>query len=371
MRVILAAGGTAGHINPALAIADKIKLLFPDAAIKFVGAEGGMEEKLIRKAGYDFTAFKMAGFQRKLTPHNIKRNIQAVHYYITAKGYAQKLLKEFAPDVVIGTGGYVCAPVLNAAAKMGIKTAIHESNSLPGITTTMLSKVVDKVLVANEDVIPHLPRKENCVITGNPLRSNIPIIEREAALKELGLPGGMTIVSFGGSLGANKISEAVVAMLGWEKEAGDINHIHSYGGNGKDMFDGLLKQYSVEPGERFRPREYIDNMYTCLCAADLVISRAGAMTLTELKATGRPAILIPFPQAAENHQYYNALTMSKNGAAILIEDKDLTKERLLEEVKALYNDRTRLAEMGENAAKLHIPDSTDRVVGNILDLVKT
>ncbi len=370
MKVILAAGGTAGHINPALAVADKIKQLFPDALIKFVGAQGGMEERLVRNAGYDFTAFRMAGFQRKLTPKNIKRNIQAVHYYITAKGYAHDLLREFAPDVVIGTGGYVCAPVLTAAAKMGIRTAVHESNSLPGITTTMLSKHVDKVLVSNEDVISHLSRKDNCVITGNPLRSNIPIEERSAARERLGLPEGMTIVSFGGSLGANKISRAVVSMLDWEREAGDINHIHSYGGNGRDMFNGLLKEYGAEPNDRFRAREYIDNMYTCLCAADLVISRAGAMTLTELKATGRPAILIPFPQAAENHQYYNALSMSKNGAAILVEDKDLTPERLLTEVKALYNDRARLAEMGENAAKLNIPNATDLVVSNILDLVK-
>lgn len=370
MKVVLAAGGTAGHINPALAIADKIKQLFPDALIKFVGAQGGMEERLVRSAGYDFTAFKMAGFQRKLTPNNIKRNIQAVHYYITAKGYAHDLLREFAPDVVIGTGGYVCAPVLTAASKMGIKTAVHESNSLPGITTTMLSKHVDKVLVSNEDVLSHLSRKDNCVITGNPLRSNIPIEERSAARARLGLPDGMTIVSFGGSLGANKISRAVVAMLGWEHECGDINHIHAFGGNGKDMFDGLLKEYNITPGERFRAQEYIDNMYTCLCAADLVISRSGAMTLTELKATGRPAILIPFPQAAENHQYYNALTMSKNGAAILIEDKELTPERLLGEVKALYSDRARLAAMGDNAAKLNIPNSTDLVVSNILDLVK-
>lgn len=370
MRVILAAGGTAGHINPALAIADKLRELFPDSVIKFVGAKGGMEEKLVRKAGYDFTAFRMAGLQRKLTPENIKRNIQAVHYYITARGDAHKLLKEFAPDIVIGTGGYVCAPVLTAAAKMSIRTAVHESNSLPGITTNMLSKQVDKVLLPNEDALAHLTHKENCVITGNPLRSNIPIEERSAARKKLGLPEGMTIVSFGGSLGANKISEAVAEVLEWEQQAGNVNHIHSFGGNGRDMFDGLLKKHGITLNERFRAREYIDNMYTCLCAADLVISRAGAMTLTELKATGRASILIPFPQAAENHQYFNALTMSKNGASILIEDKDLTGERLLAEVKALYEDRERLAKMGECAASLNIPDATDRVISNILDLVK-
>ena len=370
MRIILAAGGTAGHINPALAIADKFRLLFPDCAIKFVGAQGGMEERLVKKAGYDFTAFRMAGLQRKLTPENIKRNIQAVHYYITARGDAHKLLKEYAPDLVVGTGGYVCAPVLTAAAKMGIRTAVHESNSLPGITTTMLSKQVDKVLLPNEDALTHLTHKENCVITGNPLRSNIPIEERSEARKKLGLPEGMTIVSFGGSLGANRVSEAVAEVVKWEQSVGDINHIHSFGGNGKDMFDGLLVKYGIKTGERFRAKEYRDNMYTCLCAADLVISRAGAMTLTELKATGRASILIPFPQAAENHQYYNALSMSRNGAAILIEDKDLTGERLLTEVKALYNDRERLAGMGASAAALNIPDSTDRVISNLLDLVK-
>ncbi len=370
MRVILAAGGTAGHINPALAIADKLRYLFPDCAIKFVGAQGGMEERLVAKAGYDFTAFRMAGLQRKLTPKNIKRNIQAVHYYIMARGDAHRLLKEFAPDIVIGTGGYVCAPVLTAAAKMGIRTAVHESNSLPGITTTMLSKQVDRVLLPNEDALTHLTHKQNCVVTGNPLRSNIPIEERSAAREKLGLPEGMTILSFGGSLGANKISEAVAEVVKWEKTVGDVNHIHSYGGNGKDMFDGLLEKNGLVTDDRFRAREYIDNMYTCLCAADLIISRAGAMTLTELKATGRASILIPFPQAAENHQYYNALSMSKNGAAILIEDKDLTPELLLSEVQALYNDRERLRKMEESAAALNIPDSTDRVISNILDLVK-
>ena len=253
---------------------------------------------------------------------------------------------------------------------MGIKTAVHESNSLPGMTTTMLSKHVDKVLVVNEDAVSHLPRKDNCVVTGNPLRNNIPIEERSAALERLGLPEGMTIVSFGGSLGANRLSEAVVGLYGWEKEVGNVNHIHSYGGNGRDMFEGLMKKAGAEPDERFRPREYIDNMYTCMCAADLVIARSGAMTLTEIKEIGRASILVPFPQAAENHQYYNALSMSKNGAAILIEDKELTPERLLDEVKALYSDRGRLRDMGEKAKALRVENSTDLVVGNILDLIK-
>lgn len=370
MRIILAAGGTAGHINPALAIADKIRELFPESVILFVGAEGGMEERLVKKAGYDFKAFKMYGLQRKLTLKNIERNIKAAYRFLTAKGQAKKLLKEFAPDVVVGTGGYACAPILITAAKMGIKTAIHESNSLPGVTTGIVSKHADKVLVSNPDVITHLKRKDNCVVTGNPLRNNLPIEERETARKKLGLPEGMTIISFGGSLGANKITEAVMEIFKWEKEVGNVNHIHSYGGNGKDMFYDLMKKNGISESERLQTKEYINNMYTCLSAADLIISRAGAMTLTEITEAGRASILIPFPAAAENHQYYNALTLSKNGAAILIEDKDLTGELLLSKVKELYENPEKLKEMGVQAKKQRVENSTDLVVGNILDLVK-
>lgn len=370
MNVILAAGGTAGHVNPALAIADGIKHLFPDSKILFVGALGGMEERLVKKAGYEFCAFRMTGLYRKITIQSIKHNVQAAHYYVEAKKAAKKLFEEFRPDIVIGTGGYCCAPILMDAVKLGIKTVVHESNSLPGVATKMLSAKVDKVLVSHEDVISHLPHKANCVVTGNPLRRNIPIEERSAAREKLGLPEGMTIVSFGGSLGANKLSEAVAALVEWEQQVGGINHIHSYGGNGRDMFEGLMSQHDIEPNERFRPREYIDNMYTCMCAADLIISRAGAMTLTEIRATERASILIPFPQAAENHQYYNALTMSKNGASVLIEDKDLTPERLIDEVKKLYNDRNRLKSMGEAAGRLCVKNSTDLVISNILDLLK-
>ena len=370
MRIILAAGGTAGHINPALAIADKIRELFPESVILFVGAEGGMEERLVKKAGYDFRAFKMYGLQRKLSFTNIKRNIKAAYRFLTAKSQAKKLLEEFRPDVVVGTGGYACAPVLISASKMGIKTAIHESNSLPGVTTNIVSKHADKVLVSNPDVITHLSRTDNCIVTGNPLRNNLPIEDRETARKKLGLPEGMTIISFGGSLGANRITEAVIELFKWEKEVGDVNHIHSYGGNGKDMFEGLMKENGLTTSERLVTKEYINNMYTCLSAADLIISRAGAMTLTEITEAGRASILIPFPQAAENHQYYNALTLSKSGAAILIEDKDLTGGRLLAEVKRLYEDREKLVEMGKQAKSQRVENSTDLVVGNILDLVK-
>lgn len=371
MKAVFAAGGTAGHINPALAIADKIKSVFPETEILFIGTPQGMEARLVAKAGYDFAPVEMAGFQRRMSVKNIGRNIKAVYYYcFSAKHRVKNILKEFRPDIVIGTGGYVTGTVLGQAAAMGIKTVTHESNSYPGMATKMLAKKADKVLLATEDAKKHLPDTQRCVVTGNPLRSNIKIEDRDAARKRLGLPEGFTILSFGGSLGANRITEAVAELLAWENKKGGINHIHSYGGNGKDMFYDSLKNSGVmQDDKRHIFREYIDNMYTCMCAADLIISRAGAMTITELTAIGRPAILVPFPNATENHQFYNAKTLSDANAAILIEDKDLTKARLVEEVSALYADRSRLALMEENAKKSAENNAADRILSELIDLV--
>lgn len=369
MRIVLAAGGTAGHINPALAIADKFKELFPETEILFVGAPDGMEATLVQKAGYDFRAFHMAGLQRKITPKNILRNVRAAYYYITARSNAKKLLREFNPDVVIGTGGYVSATVLLSASKLGIKTATHESNSLPGMATRMLAKTADLIFVVDKAAKERLPDNGKVIITGNPLRSNIPIEDRESARKRLGLPDGLTILSFGGSLGANKITEAVVELLKWENANGGINHIHGYGGNGREMFNSLMESERVERTERMILKEYIDNMYTCMCAADIIVSRAGAMTLTELKAIGRASILIPFPQAAENHQYYNALAMSEERAAVLIEDKDLSRKWLVETIEGLISAPEKLKEMEANAAALGTRNAADVIVSKVLDLM--
>lgn len=370
MRVVLAAGGTAGHINPALAIADKIKEVFPESEILFVGTPNGMEATLVKKAGYPFRAFRMEGLQRKLSVHDLIRNAQAAYFYLTARTNAKKLLREFSPDVVVGTGGYVSAPILLSAAKLGIKTATHESNSLPGIATHLLAKHADCVFVVDRAAAERLPQKENVIITGNPLRTNIPIEERSAARKRLGLPDGLTVLSFGGSLGANKITESVAALLKWETEQGGINHIHGYGGNGREVFNALMKQENVTPTNRMILREYIDNMYTCMCAADIVISRAGAMTLTELKAIGRASILIPFPKAAENHQYYNALSLADENAAVLIEDKDLEKTKLIGLIDRFRKDPERLREMEKNAARLATANAADVIVSKLIDLTR-
>ncbi len=371
MKAVFAAGGTAGHINPALAIADKLKAVFPETEILFIGTPTGMESRLVTKAGYEFRGVEMAGFQRSLSVRSLARNMKAAYcYFISAKMQVRRILKEFSPDIVIGTGGYVTGTVLTQAVAMGIKTITHESNSYPGMATKMLAKKADKVLLATEDAKKHLSTDERCIVTGNPLRSNIQIEEREAARKRLGLPEGFTVLSFGGSLGANRITEAVAELVKWEGKKGNINHIHSYGGNGKEKFyTALSESGAAEDKSRHIFKDYIDNMYTCICAADLIIARAGAMTITELTAIGRPAILVPYPNAAENHQYYNALTLSKANAAVLIEDKDLTKARLVEEVSALYADRDRLALMEENARKSARNDAADRIMSEIIDLI--
>ena len=371
MKVIFAAGGTAGHINPALAIADKMKQVFPNTEILFIGTPSGMESRLVTKAGYDFRGVEMSGFQRGFSPRDMLSNVKAAYrYLISAKRAVRKIIKEFKPELAVGTGGYVTATVIGQAAAMGVKTATHESNSYPGMATKMLSGKADKVLLAVEDAKKHLKNTDNCVVTGNPLRTNIPIEEQSAARRRLGLSDGFTVLSFGGSLGANKITEAVAELIAWEKKTGGINHIHSFGSKNKDTFYAALEQSVVsEDKSRHIFRDYIDNMYTCMCAADLIISRAGAMTITELTEIGRPSILVPYPAAAENHQYYNAMTLVNENAAILIEDKELTRARLVNEVSKLYNDRGRLELMRENAAKMRKANAADIILSEIIDLV--
>lgn len=372
MKMIFAAGGTAGHINPALAIADKVKQTFPETEILFIGTPNGMESRLVVNAGYAFKGVEMAGFQRKPTPKNMLRNVKAAYcYLISAKAAVRKIIKEFSPDIVIGTGGYVTATVLGQAAAMGIKTVTHESNSYPGMATKMLSDKADIVMLATEDAKKHLKHTDRCVVTGNPLRTNIPIEEKSAARARLGLPDQFTILSFGGSLGANRITEAVAELISWEQKTGNINHIHSFGSRNRETFMEALKNSGVEEDKSCHIfKEYIDNMYTCMCAADLIISRAGAMTITELTEIGRPSILVPYPNAAENHQYYNAMTLVNENAALLIEDKDLTKARLVQEVSHLYSDKARLKMMEENARKLRKANAADKILSMIIDLLE-
>ena len=372
MRVLIACGGTGGHINPGLAIADIIKKKYPDAEFLFAGTPKGMESKLVPKAGYKLETIKVAGFQRKISLENIGRNAKAVAYLMTSGRRAKQIIEGFKPDIAIGTGGYAAGPVIRKAAKMGIPTAIHEQNAYPGVTNKLLSKEVDYVMLTVEEALKFMDKsKFEYSVTGLPVRSNINTMSREEARKKLGMDDSFTILSFGGSLGAGCINDTMTEGIKWHVGKGlDINHIHGYGGMGKDTFPQAMKEAGIPlKSDRLRITEYINDMDVCLAAADLVICRSGASTLAELEAAGKASILIPSPIVAGNHQYHNAMVLGNAGAAVVIEQKNVTNERMISEIEKLYGDSAKVKSMSESAAKLHLTDTNDRILAVIDKLI--
>ena len=372
MRVLIAAGGTAGHINPALAIAGALKKADPAAEIHFAGRKEGMEYRLVTQAGYPFHHIEITGFQRKITLNNIRRNIITLYNLALSGPVARKMMREVKPDLVIGCGGYVSGPVVRCAAKMGIKTALHEQNAFPGVTNKLLAPDVDIVFAAVPAAVEKLGAPDKTIVVGNPVRPEVfaKAAERDAIRKELGAGDRTVILSFGGSLGARRVNEVVADLCAWEqKNNKPVLHLHATGQYGVELFEQLQKEKGFTPGESLVVKEYINNMPELLAAADLVISRAGALTLAELEAVGRAAVLIPSPNVAENHQYYNALELQKAGAAVVIEEKDLTGEKLIETVDGMLKQQGKLAEMGQNARKLSVDDSLDRIAKALLELV--
>ena len=362
MKVLIAAGGTAGHINPALAMASVIRAHCPDAEIHFAGRRKGMEYGLVTKAGYAFHPIEVNGIQRRLTPKNVARNVVALYHLALSAPRANTILKEVQPDLVIGAGGYVSGPIVQAAARKGILTAIHEQNAFPGVTNKILAKSVDVVFAAMPDAVERLGAADKTVVVGNPVRAEIYTQDRTSARQALGLSADrIMILSFGGSLGAQRVNEVVADLAQWELEQKNFYHIHATGSIEKDDFAKLSAQKKIDGDPRFVIREYIDDMPRLLAAADLVISRAGALTLAEIAAMGRASVLIPSPNVAENHQYHNAMQLQKLGAAVVVEEKNLTGEKLIEIVDSLTRDPAKLMEMGVKAKALSQPDSLEKI----------
>ena len=367
LKVLLAGGGTAGHVNPALAIAEIIKTHNPDAEICFAGNPNKLEAKLVPEAGYQFEPIMVEGFQRKISAENIKRNIKSLWYLSRTGGRAKAIIKNFKPDLVIGTGGYVAGPILRKAAKMGIKTVIHEQNAYPGVTNKILSKTCDKVMLTVKEAEKYLHDAKSCTVTGLPVRKAFDKKSKLEAKRELGFSENeICILSAGGSLGARVLNENVARLLKWYQDNDiKVNHIHSYGTykGYSDYVKNLEEQgVNVKNNRRLIVKEYI-NMPLCMAACDLVISRCGASTLTELEAMGRGAILIPSPMVAENHQYHNGMVLQKAGAGIVIEEKDLGNDRLISEVKKLLNNPEKLEKFSKNSLKLYIKDTDERIYG--------
>lgn len=373
MRVLLAGGGTGGHINPALAIADIIKTKYPDSEFLFAGTPNGMEAKIVPQAGYKLETIKIAGFQRKISLENIKRNAKAAAYLVTSGKRASEIVKGFKPDIAIGTGGYVAGPIIRKAARLGIPSAIHEQNAFPGVTNKLLSKEVDHVMLTVIEALDYMDKdKFEYTVTGLPVRSDILNITKSEARKKLGFDDSMCILSFGGSLGAGCINETMAETVKWHtKEELKINHIHGYGGMGKDSFPKAMSDAGIPlKSNRLRITEYINDMDVCLAAADLVICRAGASTLAELEAAGKASILIPSPIVAGNHQFHNANVLGKAGAAVVIEQKDVTSDKIINHIKELYKNPDKLSVMSQNAARLAVRDTPERILRVVDNLYK-
>ncbi|MDO4494807.1 MAG: undecaprenyldiphospho-muramoylpentapeptide beta-N-acetylglucosaminyltransferase [Clostridiaceae bacterium] len=367
-RILIAAGGTGGHINPALGTAGYIKEHAENAQIVFVGTADKMEATLVPQAGYELRTIEISGFWRSFSPEAVKHNIGTVVKLVKSSSQVKKIINDFKPDLVVGFGGYVSGPVLRTAAKMGIPTAIHEQNAFPGVTNKALAGSVDRVMLTVPQAEQYMKPKNPCVITGLPIRGDILKADADFARAELSLGGKPLVLSMGGSLGAKPVNDAVLGMILNKYKDKDCVFLHATG-KGGDWFTEKLRSSGVdlEANPHIRVVEYID-IPKCLPAADLVICRSGASTLSELQALGKPSILIPSPYVTENHQYHNAMALVNNGAAEILEEKDLTPDSLTARVNALLADKEKLFEIGANAAKMAVLDATKRIYDTLCEI---
>ncbi|MDR3178684.1 MAG: undecaprenyldiphospho-muramoylpentapeptide beta-N-acetylglucosaminyltransferase [Oscillospiraceae bacterium] len=371
MRVVISGGGTAGHINPALAIGKCIKQYEEDSEILYIGAKGRMEEELVPKAGFNFESIEISGFQRSFSRKAMKNNLITLKRIVTAYMESKKILKSFNPDICIGTGGYVSGPVLKCASKMGIKIVLHEQNAYPGITTKILSKKASCIMLATKKAKKYFKGNFKIEVTGNPIRKEITTIKKENARKKLNFDSRPVILSFGGSLGANKINFVIAEFIENIVEKGcKYFLIHSYGND--NNFLNILKSKGIrlKDHKNFIVKSYLENMPLYLSAADLVISRAGAITLSEIQAASKASILIPSPNVAENHQYRNAIELVKKNAAKLIEEKNLTKELLIKTVDDIISNKETLNILSKNAGKMAILNADKKIYNIIKNIVR-
>ncbi|MDD2217631.1 MAG: undecaprenyldiphospho-muramoylpentapeptide beta-N-acetylglucosaminyltransferase [Eubacteriales bacterium] len=356
MKIIMTGGGTGGHIYPAIAIADKIKEKYPSSEILFVGTERGLESTIVPKSGYDIRYITVSGFSRK----NLLKNVGTAINLLKGTLQSARIINDFKPDIVIGTGGYVSAPVVRTAARMGVQTYIHEQNTFPGVTNKLLEKYVDKVFLAFPEAEKYFKDKKKLVVTGNPVREAFKNIENEKARALLSIPRDkFVILSFGGSGGAKRINEAVLPLLDLAVDKKDTYVILATGNRYYKDVKETLKQKNILSNENIRILEYIEDMPNYLAAADLVISRSGALTISEIIACGKAAILIPSPNVTGNHQFHNAKAIADKGGAILIEEAALSDEILVSSVMSVMYDKEKQKEM-ESASRAMA--STDALV---------
>lgn len=371
MRFLFACGGTAGHVNPAVGVAGRIRELLPDSEILFVGAEGKMELELVPREGYEIRAIPVSSISRSFSAEGFRHNIKAAQDFAHSIPAARRILREFKPDVVVGTGGYVCGPVLSEAAHLGIPTAVHESNAEPGLTTKLLEHSVSLIMVGFEAARKNYRHPEKVRVTGTPVRLGFMRGDKAAARRALGLdPDEPLVVSVWGSLGATDMNMRVAEMIALAMPERKFRFVHSAGKRGIVSMTEKLRSLGLENWDAsgFEVRDYIYNMPQLMAAADIVLCRSGASTLAELAAMGKPAILVPSPNVVHNHQEKNARVLEAEGAARVLVESEATAERMYETIVSLLEDRAKLDSMAERMRDMAVENATDEITSLVLSL---
>lgn len=371
MNVIFTCGGTAGHVNPALALAGLMRSRDPSVKILFVGSKRGMERKLIEKAGYTFRAIEIDNFRRAFSPSAIKHNLHTASLVVKTPKAAKKVLAEFKPDLIVGTGGYASYPMVKYGAKAGIPTAVHESNMVPGLTTKTLEPLVQRVMVGFEACRQYYAHPEKVVVTGTPVRGDFFRMSKAEARQKLGYDQNRPlVVSFWGSLGATHMNEQMVDFIRAEMDAGQpFYHIHAVGSGGYATMTEQIRAAGLDLADtRIDVREYIYDMPTVMRAADLVISRGGASTISELTALGMPSIIIPSPYVVNNHQEKNARVLEEHGGIRLLLESESSGQLMYDAAMEILSDAGKLQSMHEAMLALSVPDAAERIYQTVMEI---
>lgn len=370
MKFVFTCGGTAGHVNPAISIAEKLKEKIPDAEFLFIGAEGQMELDLVPRCGFDIMPVKITSISRGHSLKDISNNLETVKNSAAAVLKAKSILKEFQPDAVIGTGGYVCFPVISAAHELHVPTFIHESNAIPGLTTKLLSPIVDFVFVGFEKSAQYYKAAKDVVFTGTPVRDEFGRYTRDEVRKELGIPDDVPVIlSVWGSLGSEHMNEVMLELVPALKE-NTFRLIHSTGKMYYPRFQNLLNSdLPVVADGTVDIREYLYDIPKLMIACDLVLCRAGASTLSELAYLGKPAVIVPSPNVTNNHQEKNARVLEEAGAAIVLLENEFSSEKFLSMISAAVSDKDMLFKMGQEMKKLGKQDASEIISSYILSVI--
>ncbi len=366
MKVIMTCGGTGGHIYPALAIADEIRKRKPDAEIIFVGSEIGLERDLVPENGYEIELISADGFNRE----HLLKNFEVIRKLRRGSKRSREILRDFRPDVVIGTGGYASAPIMKAAQKMHIPTFIHEQNAVPGMANKMLEKHVSKLFLGFEEASKYFRYPEKHVVAGNPVRHVFMAADREKSRAELGFDqSDFVLLAFGGSQGAGRVNKAMIGIIEAFNGLKGFRICLATGSYYYDAIKEELKEKGIQAADNVDIMEYIHDMAKYLSAADLVISRSGALSVAEVTVCGVPAVFIPSPLVTGNHQYFNAKAVADKGGALIIEEKDLNNEELIGEILKLKNDPATLKQMAEKSYSCAPFDATGIICDSIMEAI--